>query len=214
MKRLYIFLILAAALLILVWFFVWPTYQNVFVLRQEQAAWQLKLQEALDTKQKLTELKKTYLKLQEDEERIMDAIPDREDLPGLLVQLETMASQNGLILNSLDFTYPEPEKIVKAPVVEEEVDISGKKSASSVSVVPSASAAEQVVPSSVKILAANISLTGGYPALKNFLKAVENNLRLSDVTAISYSQQESSSNLGQVFSSGKLTIGLNVYYKK
>ncbi len=89
-----------------------------------------------------------------------------------------------------------------------------KNSNSNAPVVPVASAAEQIPPSNVSTLAVSLDLTGDYAALKNFLKAVENNLRLSDVATVAFSQQMSGSVSGQFFGSSKISIGLNVYYKR
>ncbi len=210
MKKLHIFIILAAALGLVVWFLVWPAIQNILVLRQEQSDWQVKLEEALQFKQKLTSLEVKYETLQDEVSKINDAIPSKSDLPGLLVQLETMASQNGLILNSLNFVFPEGERVAQATATDSE----DKNSNSNAPVVPVASAAEQIPPSNVSTLAVSLDLTGDYAALKNFLKAVENNLRLSDVATVAFSQQMSGSVSGQFFGSSKISIGLNVYYKR
>jgi Tfp pilus assembly protein PilO len=191
---------------LVIWYLVWPEAQNISVLSQEAGDWQTKLQEAQQSKQKLAGLEVTYQKMQDDESRIMNAVPNKGDVPGLLVQLETMASQNGLILNSLDFTYPEAGEVASAPpVTDTDTTTTGNTP------VP---AATSVVPNNVNTLAVSLDLTGDYVALKNFLQAVENNLRLSDVTKTSFSEQQAGSGLGPASETGKLSIGINVYYKQ
>jgi Tfp pilus assembly protein PilO len=211
MKRLHLFIILAAALLLVAWFLVWPAAQSVLMLRQEKSVWESKLKEAQQYKKTLADLEKKYKEWQDEESRILDAIPNKGDLPGLLVQLEAMASQNGLILNSLNFVYPQVEKLARAVVPD--ADTSGNKTDSDNSVISSVSASEQIPPSNVNTLAVSMELVGDYVSLKNFLKAIENNLRLSDVMTVLFSQQGRGGQ-SQTFESGKLSIGLNVYYKK
>ncbi|MCX6813264.1 MAG: type 4a pilus biogenesis protein PilO [Candidatus Azambacteria bacterium] len=78
------------------------------------------------------------------------AIPVGQNIPELLISLEALASENGLIFSGVNFK----PKDLKAP--------------------------------SVKTLIMEIKVKGSFPAFQNYLKAMEKNLRLFDVTSISF----------------------------
>lgn len=193
MKRLHIFLIILAAIVLLGYFLVWPAFQEMMQGRDDLAAWQQKLAQAQDSKNKLGELETKYQSVQDEEDRILQALPPSEDIPGLLVQMEALASQNGLIMNSLNFIYPQSDTGARVNVSETEGNVAATGSS---------------LPAGVKVLSVNLNLNGNYSGLKNFLKAAENNLRLTDVSKISFNQTDKGSG------SGSLTIGLSVYYKQ
>jgi Tfp pilus assembly protein PilO len=193
MKRLHILLIVLAAVLLVGYFLVWPAFQEMMLGRDDLAAWQQKLAQAQESKKKLGELETKYQSVQDEEDRILQALPPSEDIPGLLIQMEALASQNGLIMNSLNFIYPPSDTGARVNVSETEESIAATGSS---------------LPAGVKVLSVNLNLNGNYSSLKNFLKAAENNLRLTDVSKISFSQTDTGSE------SGILTIGLSVYYKQ
>jgi len=78
------------------------------------------------------------------------AIPVGQNIPELLINLEALASENGLIFSGVNFK----PKDLKTP--------------------------------NVKTLIMEIKIKGSYPALQNYLKAMEKSLRLFDVTSISF----------------------------
>jgi len=89
-------------------------------------------------------------------------LPPEKDIPGLIVQFEALASENGLILESLNFI---ERTIKKTGEAEEE-----KKD--------------------YKSLAVFLSLTGNYKSFENFLKALELNVRLMDIKSIEFSSEK------------------------
>jgi len=202
MKRIHIFLIIVLALALVGWFLLWPSIQGAIQGRIDLVFWQQKLSEAKDSKQKLNELEAKLPSLQNEESRILEAVPASGDIPGLLVQMEALASQNGLILNSLNFVYPETGNGVRAALME--TDTSGGSSA-----VAPAGTSGASLPSSVSALSVSLDLNGNYSSLKNFLIAMENNLRLTDVNTVNFSQ-----GAGDTIGYGKLNVGVNVYYKQ
>ena len=193
MKRLHIFIIILAAVVLVGYFLVYPAFQEMMLGRDDLAAWQQKLAQAQESKKKLGELETKYQSIQDEQDRIMQALPPSEDIPGLLVQMEALASQNGLIIDSLSFVYPQSDTGARINVSETEGSVAATGSS---------------LPAGVKVLSVNLNLNGNYSSLKNFLKAAENNLRLTDVGKISYSQNDMYSDMG------KLSIGLSVYYKQ
>lgn len=167
-KRASILIILILAVALFVWQLFWPVFGQVYSLYQERNSWQDKLAAANDLSRKLEVLKQEYSAKEEEMGRIKMAVPLGEDAPGLLVQLEALASQNGLILNSVNFLTPDSQK----------------KSSSSVS------------STGVKSARVDLSLSGNYSAFKSFIKAAENNLRIMDVNFIGLGQDSALASLG------------------
>ena len=84
------------------------------------------------------------------------AIPVGQNVPELLISLEALASENGLIFSGVNF---KPEDL---------------------------RASENSKAPSIKTLIMEIKVKGSYPAFQNYLKAVEKSLRLFDVTSVSF----------------------------
>ena len=204
MKKSHILLSLIVALGLVLWFLVWPAYQSALLARADSATWQKKLSDAKDAKQKLDELQQKYQTYQEQEDRILTAIPNGEDVPGLLVQLEALASQNGLVLNSLNFIYPNTQSGARAAAA---ADSTGGNAEAAVA----SGASGSSLPTGVSLLSVVLNLNGNYAALKNFLTAIENNLRLTDVYAISFEEAGGAIQAGGL---NKVSVSLNVYYKQ
>ncbi len=182
-KRGSILIILLLALGLFVWRLFWPTFGQVYSLFQERNLWQTKLEQANDLSRKLGILQQEYSANEEEMNKIKTAVPMNEDTPALLVQLEALASQNGLILNSVNFLTPENQKKNNA----------------------------QAIPSAaVKTTRVDLSLSGSYGSFKNFIKAVENNLRIMDINFIGLGSQETSVSAGLGLTDFK--VSMNVYY--
>lgn len=189
-KRGFILIVLILALIVFVWQVFWPAYGRVALLRQERDVWQEKLNDTNSLSQKLRELEKKYDNLGSGVERMAMAVPQNEDIAILLVQLEALTSQNGLIMNSVAFFAPTKKQAGGA--------------ANSVAKNESAAAA------GAKITIIDLSLSGTQSALKNFLNAVENNLRIMDLSVLSFDAQSS-------FAASGLTdfhILINAYYQE
>ncbi len=157
-KQLFIFAIIILVIALVAWQFFWPAFQAVLQSRDDLNSVQAKLDEARSLNQKLADLKKKYQNLDQEIQRVSDALPQGQDISALLVQLEAVTSQNGLILNSVDFSLPALS-----------------------SSAPSATPAGQV-----KTINIGLSLSGNYDSLKNFLKATEKSLRIMDISAINF----------------------------
>jgi len=204
-KQSFNFLIILAVLAMVVWFFIYPAWQGVAQSRQDLIFWQKKIVEIEEARQKYFEFKTEYELLRAEETKIMNALPEEGDLPGLLVQLEALASRNGLILNSINFIYPEKS-------IQSAMPAYGYDGEESAAISASGSKAQSSSLANAKTLTIDIGLSGNFTALRNFLREIENNLRLTDVDNISFS----SASAGQEItgSSGKLSIKLMVYYKE
>jgi len=115
-------------------------------------------------------------------------LPQRQEIPELIVQLEALASENGLILESLDIK----EKKRATETNEKKAAVSSQ------------------ISSQINILEISLALSGSYPAFKGFLEALEYNVRIMDVQKIEFSfkkgQEEGAAFLG-------FNLDLLVYYQ-
>ncbi|MFH1392294.1 MAG: type 4a pilus biogenesis protein PilO [bacterium] len=100
-------------------------------------------QEALQNQEQQSQL---FQELKESKklEELNQILPSNPEVPELLLQLENMASQNNLILKSINFTESQNE------------------------------------------ITAQATLAGSYNALKNYIQALENNLRLIDLVSLNF----------------------------
>jgi hypothetical protein len=102
---------------------------------------------------------------QNDINKINDILPNQKDIPGLIVTASALAEQNGFLLDSINLN--DVPEVVTLGQDDTEVER---------------------VSMSLNLIDVN---NGGYPQLKQLLLAIENNLRLFDVTAIYFNQGSS-----------------------
>ncbi len=202
-KQSLIIIIFIAIIAWVVWQNFMPAFDNVSGLREEQKTWQGKLDNTQALSRKLEELKKKYDNMANEADKVAQAVTKREDFPGLLVQLEELSSQNGLILESVTFDVVDIKKNNQAVVSDNSLG-NGTVVAQSVG----GSKNSQEI-SELKILAVNLNLNGSQNSLKTFLQAIEANLRIMDVSAISFGAQDFGASLGQDFK-----VSLNTYFRE
>lgn len=164
----FITLISLAAAVVVVLVLTIPGYEQLSQKRAELISEQTRLEEAKEINQKLQDLIAQYNQYKNQAGKISMALPTEEDIPNLLVTLETMAAENGLVLQSLD---------ASSPALSTERMVS-----------PRSSREGQVTPPSkpYQQLDIKMSLNGSYGALKNWLASLEQNLRIIDVKTISF----------------------------
>jgi len=180
------------------WQYFLPVFSKVSGLRGELKIWQAKLEDTQALSRKLESLKNKYNTMTDEAERVSQSIPKGEDLPGLLVQLEQLASQAGLILNSVNFTVPEVKK-TKAPALTTQ---SGTSSVSP--------AAVSTKKNEAKKLSVEVSLSGTQDSLKYFLSSVEENLRIMDVMSFGLTSKGS---LSELTMSQTFAVSLITYFR-
>mgnify|MGYP001616747107 CR=1 FL=1 len=193
-RRLFIFLISVLILAVWLWGFAWPEWR-VFSSKWEGVKIAKdSLTETKALRERLAALSALYQNKEKAEEleRIFFALPQKEDIPGLLVNLEALASKNGLVIKSVGFT--EEAKKATAAVV----DSGG--GASEVSAV-------------VKSLGVNLVLSGDYSSFANFLRSVETSLRLMDVEALSFQQARGNTLGDPLTEASDFSVDLKVYYR-
>ena len=124
-------------------------------------------------------------------ERLEQAVPSQEYRPELISMMENLANQNGLNLMNIGIN-----------AMQEALPKKG----------------EAVAPKPIKKLKVVLELNGTYSSFKSWLEAMEKNLRLMDISKISFAVKESKSSSGQVLSAVNpvfdFSVELNTYVLK
>lgn len=136
---------------------------------------------------KVGELTKLYQENGEVLEKTSYILPSNQDIPNLIVQLEALAFENGLVLEELTISVSEERMVGRVQETRSQ---------------------EEEAPKDYETLGVNFKLIGDYLAFKNFLKAVEENIRLMDINSVNFSA-ESGEGL-QIFN---FDISLTTYYQ-
>lgn len=157
-----IILILVLVFIGIVFLFDLPAY-NKFTSLNKEIKWQEQL---LEDKEavivKTNQLKQDYDTYKDELKRVTYVLPSEKEIPNLIVQFEALVSENGLVLESLNFLEEEAKK-----------------------------AKEGETPAPYKSLQVSLSATGTYESLESFLKALELNIRLMDVKLVDFSSKQS-----------------------
>lgn len=201
--------LLAAGLI--VFLLILPAWDSLSNTRSGLSQQEDRLMEIQEVATKIKQLDEEYQGNIEDLQKLVAFLPNKEELPSLLVQLESLASANGLIMESVDFTEVSKQKATagQSKISSESGEIASTKTKNE------QLAQEEVTPEVVaaepyKILSVNLQLIGGYNSFKNYLRAVEKNLRLMDVVSFNFSTQAGQTTVQTIFS---FRININVYYQ-
>lgn len=81
-----------------------PTYNKVAFSRNEVKTYENLLEERKGILAKVDQLKQVYEDRKDEINKISYLLPSGKDLPGLIVQFEALTSENGLVLEKLDFS--------------------------------------------------------------------------------------------------------------
>lgn len=133
----------------------------------------------------LEKIKETFEDLEEELNKVTYALPSEPETAELLIQLEALANENGLLLKAISF------QEVSEEISEEVTDKPAKVS--------------DEIPKSVLV---NLQLTGTYEAFKNFLEALEKSLRIMDVLSIRF--EPLSEELSNLYS---FTLEIKAYWQ-
>ncbi|MBI2454377.1 MAG: type 4a pilus biogenesis protein PilO [Parcubacteria group bacterium] len=195
-KRLITNTVVYAALVLAVWFVAMPVWSSFRVETKEIA---LKKQTIALEKQVIAKLNSVsqVLNSQKDNvSRLEQAIPGDELKPELLSIMENLASQNGLALLTIGVKTPTSEDNARAAPRTGEVKSAG----------------------SIKTLEVDLQVSGTYSSFKNWLEAIEKNLRITDVSGISFAIEEKKNAEGEVISAIDpvidYTVSMNTYVLK
>jgi Tfp pilus assembly protein PilO len=183
----------------LLWF-VQPTYSEIKNLMLEIEA----KEDTLEKKQKLVvdieKLVSQYEDIEGRVNKVFYALPNEAEIPNVLVQLEALASENGMIFESSNFSKVQQSAQNKAT--------SGNNAASS-----SETTNQQNIIEQIRSVSIDINLTGSYENFKNYLKSLENNIRIMDIMSISFSSSSSFSEEEETSDNFSYSIQLKVYYQ-
>lgn len=197
MNKKIIILISLISGLALVFIFINPFWSSIKTLQKEIVQRKMEITKIGELLDKTQQLKQEYQKLEEEVQMIFLSLPQEKDIPHLLVQFDTLASANGLLLESIKF----------GQIIREKEKISQQTSSQS-SLTKEASLA---FPSSF----IDISVIGSYSALKGYLAALESDIRLMDVYSIKFDVRKEGKETSSLSSLGifEIDLGLNVYYQ-
>ena len=188
-KNIVIFILLLVFVAILV-FLDLPKFQNILDLRREVETEKERFSEKQLLLAKIEKLEKKYQEAEESLEKVNYILPSSQDIPNLIVQLEALVLEGGVALESIQFS--EAKEVVQSRAERAHTTI---KETSSVD---------------YRIISIDLSLRGSYSAFKNFLKLVEENIRLMDINSINLSSESSEETEIPIFN---LSIKINTYYQ-
>ncbi len=175
-KKLITNLLILSILFLAVWFGVWPMWSEISAMRTEVKSKEGTLNLEKQVIEKLNSISQVLDSQKSSVERLEQAIPNTEARPELLSIMENLASQNGLSLKNVN------------------IDVAPENTAATNRTARAKEAGSGTV--SLKIVKVDIKASGNYSAFKSWLNAVEANLRITDVSKISFSILEKKSESG------------------
>jgi len=184
-----ILIILILVFIVMVIFLDVPGVQGVLKIRKDIETQKQVLLDDQDFVATVKELSQAYQENKENIDKIGLILPSKEDIPNLIVQVESLVFEQGLILDKLEVTTPTEE--TGGTINPEDVR-----------------AKEETSTEKYKTLTIGLGFTGDYSALKNFLKATEENMRLIDIDSIGISPESEESGIF------KFDLSLKTYYQK
>lgn len=187
------FLIIAGAIsgaVLIATLFILPAYQEAKVLRQEVASEEDSLQRKKDLISQIEALTEKFQQSQDKVEKINLIVPQDPNIPEAIIQLESLAARSGMILGSIDLGAQKSGQLQRRgeDISDEETSEDGLR---------------------YKTLLMKQKVIGSYSSFKNYLKAVEENMRLIDVVSVIFSSPGSEDGRS-VF---EYTLSLNAYWQ-
>ena len=180
MNKNIIIAVLIVVFLGVVFFLDWPVFKEVSSLRGEIKDYNKLVAEKEELIAKVEQLKSVYEDKQTDIKKVYYALPRTEEVPEIIVQLEALTSENGLILEAIDI---------------QEIEKQGSK---------------QEDKTGVNVLRISLALSGSYSSFKNFLEALEYNIRIMDIQRIEFSFKKGGEETNSFL---EFNVDLEVYYQ-
>jgi Tfp pilus assembly protein PilO len=159
MKKNIIVLISVLIFVAILFLFDLPAYNKVALFRSEIKNYQNFLKEKEELLVKVNQLKQSYESRKDEIDKIYYVLPFEKDISNLIVQFEALASENGLVLESINF----------------------KESAATTT------ATGEKIVKGYKTLDVSLKAGGNYQSFVAFLGALEFNIRLMDIKSIDFS---------------------------
>ncbi len=190
-KKFFISLGSFLAIVLLAIFVIWPLFSSVLELNKEVKERQKELSDLEKLIAKTQELSEDYQLMNSEINKFFLALPDKKEIPQLLIQFENLAVNNGLLFEAIQFV-SEQEKDLGFGLTgsQENQDLKTKAFNSS---------------------SVNLTVSGSYQAFKGYLSDLEKNIRVMDVKSINFGQEgEANESLNlEIF---KYELALDVYY--
>ncbi|MDD5589733.1 MAG: hypothetical protein PHQ47_00990 [Candidatus Portnoybacteria bacterium] len=199
-------IILSFLCLVAVFFFLlMPAWNSITEAREEFALKSQDLAENKEIIKKMEELNVIYESNLDEFEKLESIVPHGPDLPSLLLQVENLAISNNLFLGSISISEVQEQKLISPPMMEEDDSLLG--GAVSEEAVESR---KNTSKNDYKLLQLSLRLSGSYEAIKQYLRALENNIRLMDVASLELSGGDGKETTAGEFG---LNVSINVYYQ-
>lgn len=190
-KKIIISLISLALSLVLIFVFGFSQWSSIKIFRTELAQKKQLINEIKELLTKVGEIEQEYQEVADEAQKIFVGLPQEKDTAYLLVHFETLASQNGLLMESINFG-----QIIKKEeqqALQQQSDQSAK------------------ILSNSPSFSVNLNMIGSYDAFKNYLAAIESSARLMDINSINFIVR-SQSELSAALDIFEFNLGINVYY--
>ena len=158
LKKLFVAFLPLASIAVVVWLVV-PAYQNIGEAKAEKEKAQSELDEKRALVEKVKGLETQFREVEEATRKVAEIVPPASNIPQLLVEFPALALQHGVAMKSIALNEAKGES----------ENTSGGAS-----------------PPPYKTLTANLSFQGTYETLKLFLRALEKDLRMMDVTSVEF----------------------------
>jgi len=184
--------------LILIFVFVFPLFSSAREIYSDLNQKRQEIEKLKELSGKIGKIEQDYDSISEAVEKVLLALPEEKDLPQLLVQFEKIAVNNGLLLESIEFgeiSKKEESDFIRS-IKDYETLNQSKKMLST-------------FPNSSVLL----KVAGSYSAFKNYISALEKNVRSMDIYSIQFSNDSKMRSLFSDSGIFEFDLGINVYYK-
>lgn len=176
-KNIILILVLVAMIIFMLSEMAIPLYNQIGLTKLKLIEQKAALENNQKTLNLFNDLYLKYQSLGENVDRLNLVVPNKENSDEIIVSLEAIARENGIFLESVAF---QP----KAPQIPASTDLN-----------------------KINVLQINLNAGGSYEAFKNFIMALENNLRIMDIKLVKFGQQGQQGDF-------KINLGIDTYYTK
>ena len=192
-KRVIIIFVNIVLIIVLVFIFAKPLWDSVRNLKIKYAEQEQEVKNIEALLVKVQELEQKYHEVGKDVEKLSLALPKEKDLPYLIIQFESLASNNGLLLESIEFEDPSQNTTKRGEREDED---------------------REGLTALFPYLSVNIKLNGSYEGLKGYLESLGDNIRSMDVVDIDFSKEGQKEEVaGSDLDIFKFNLELVVYYE-
>ncbi|MFA5360322.1 MAG: hypothetical protein WC349_05235 [Patescibacteria group bacterium] len=171
-----IFALVAVLILVGLFIFVYPKYQQIHKENEEiQNNLQVEYEAKFNYLSSIRDLKEIYQSISDkDRSKINSMLPTNRDTSLIIAEMESIATKNGVILNSIQTSTQEASSKTntRSETKNDKVSLAG---------------IFNQLPQGVGSIKIEVKLSSvNYQVLKNIIKTFENNLRIFDITTVNF----------------------------